>query len=172
MMLYKEGEPGFVGLDIGCGRRPKEGWRGYDLVPDDEANIQRYDMRDQHLPYADNTVDAIRCINTLEHVERSYYRFIFNEWYRVLKLEGILEFIVPNVAKSVTHAWGDITHLSAWVPDTVMYLTGERPRYATYGFLPWEKLKCEDLDTQEKDLHVILRTRLDAKTNKKYGNGV
>lgn len=165
--LSQEGEEGFVGLDIGCGKRPKEGWVGLDITV--FPGVTKYDMTQDLLPYENSTVDAIRCINTLEHIERKYYKHWFNDCYRALKIGGTLEFIVPNLAKSVDHAWGDITHLSPWVPHTIKYLTGERPRYASYGFLPWELVTLEDLPEEPRDMRVVLKTRFNSKRGKKYG---
>ena len=155
-----------IKLDIGCGRQLKEGWIGLDIQKFPGTEV--YDMRKDQLPFNDGEVDAIRCINTLEHISREHYLFVFNEWYRALKVGGTVEFIVPNLEKNIAHAWGDITHLSPWVHATVKYLSGERPRHASYGFLPWEIVKCEDLKEEPRDLHVIMKTRLDKKTGKKY----
>ena len=155
-----------IKLDIGCGRRPLEGWTGLDIVGYD--GIIQYDMTKQQLPFKDDTVTAIRCINTLEHVERKYYRFIFNDWYRALKLNGTVEIIVPNFLKDADHALSDITHVSLWVPNMVRYLSGERPRYADYGFLPWEVVQNKNFEKENRDLHIILRTKINRKTGIKY----
>ena len=152
--------------DIGCGKRPKEGWVGLDITP--FPGIVQYDMTQQKMPYADDSVDAIRCINTLEHVERKYYKFIFNEWHRVLKIGAIAEFQVPNFLKSAEHALADITHLSLWVPAMIKYITGERPRYADYGFEKWTLIEKFDYPEEERDLVVRLTPQVDKKTGKKY----
>ena len=152
-------------LDIGCGKRPMDGWFGLDIVSSD--NVKKYDMRVDKLPYTDGTVDAIRCINTLEHIHREYYRHIFNDWWRALKVGGTLEIVVPNFAKDVEHAWGDITHITPWVKLTFRYLTGERPRYADYGFRHWSIIELRDVENEPRDIFALLTPKT-TKTGEKY----
>ena len=153
-----------INLDIGCGKRPKDGWIGLDIS--DFPGIVKYDMRKDKLPYDDNSVDAIRCINTLEHISREYYKELFNDWWRVLKVGGTCEIVVPN-ATSVEHEWRDITHITPWVKLTFRYLTGERPRYADYGFKHWAIIELCDLPQETRDIYALITPKLDKK-KKKY----
>ena len=162
---HKEDEEGFLGLDIGCGKEPKDGWKALDII--EFPGVHKYDMTQDKLPYEYDSVDAIRCINTLEHISREYYRHLFNDWWECMKIDGTVEIVVPNFAKSVGHALNDITHVSLWVPGMVKYLSGERPRYADYGFRKWKIIKSGDLEKEERDLQIIM-TPL-TKHGKKYG---
>ena len=56
------------------------------------ATLENYDG--SHLPFADNTFDAIYSFHVLEHVKNVH--LILNEAQRVLKQNGIAYFGVPN----------------------------------------------------------------------------
>lgn len=132
--------PGFIGLDI-----EKFGW-----------NIV-WDATKDRIPFNDNEVDFIEAHNFIEHIERKYWKHLFNECWRVLNPRGTLEIIVPNVAKSIDIALADPTHVSFWVNGTVRYLTGERPRNADYGFKRWYEVICIPHQKDERSTFLQLR---------------
>lgn len=134
-------------IALGCGNRPIEGFIGLDSV--DFGWNKLWDATKDPLPFFDDQADFIQAYNFLEHIERKYYRALFNECWRVLKPNGILEIIVPDVEKSIALAVADITHQSFWVKGTFKYLTGERPRNADYGFKRWVILQCRNYDEKE-----------------------
>lgn len=81
-----------IRLDLGCGASKREGFIGLDLHP--EADIQ-WNIT-QGLPFADNTVLEIRSDHFFEHLELPEVVKIFQECYRVLIPDGILDFTVPH----------------------------------------------------------------------------
>ena len=62
-----------------------------DINKDNKPDIVR-DLN-KGLPFSDNTIDAIFCEHTLEHIQD--IRFLIEEIYRVLKPEGVFNYIVP-----------------------------------------------------------------------------
>lgn len=92
-------DPKAVKLDVGCGynkRNDSEGWIGVDFdgnsLADITCNIEK------GLPFPDNSVDFIFTSHTLEHMVDLI--FVMEEFYRVLKKDGILEIIVPYYESS------------------------------------------------------------------------
>jgi len=82
-----------IKYDIGCGDKPKEGYIGIDTNPDYNPDLLL--DADEGLPFKDNTVDAIWMDNSLEHFANPI--FILQECHRVLRSDGIIEVIIPNL---------------------------------------------------------------------------
>lgn len=144
-------------ISIGCGARKREGFEGLDIV--DFGWNKVWDAEKDRIPFDDNSVSFIEAHSFLEHVNRKVYRRLFNECWRVLKPEGIMEIIVPDIEQSIALAWQDITHVSAWVKGTFKYLTGERPRNADYGFKHWEIVKLENPENEPRVIFAQLKPR-------------
>jgi predicted SAM-dependent methyltransferase len=139
-------------ISIGCGRTKKEGFVGLDIQ--DFGWNKVWDAKKDKLPFPDGSVSFIEAHNFFEHVERKYWRDLFNECWRVLKSNGVMELTVPNAEKAFALAIQDITHVSFWCKGTFKYLTGERPRNADYGFKHWIILRLED-DPKDPEGRVI-----------------
>lgn len=80
---YGSGETkldGFINIDIELSAKP-------DLV---------CDLRKEPFPYETSSIDEIRCIHNLEHIEQKYWNQVFAEFYRVLKPEGCLYLAYPE----------------------------------------------------------------------------
>lgn len=81
-------------LHLGCANKRKNGWINIDIrqtsVTDVVAPIQQ-------LPYDDQSVDAIYCRHTLEHLAPQDAAAAVVEWARVLRDGGQLQVIVPNL---------------------------------------------------------------------------
>ena len=79
-------------IDIGCGSAKKLGFIGLDIskLPgvDIVADIQK------NIPLKDNSVEEIYCANVLHHI--SDWKTALKEMHRVLKVNGILELLVPH----------------------------------------------------------------------------
>jgi SAM-dependent methyltransferase len=142
-----------IKLSLGCGREKKEGFIGLDI--EDFGWNKVCDITKDIFPFGDNAVDYLELENVLEHIERKYWRHLFNECHRVLKKDGVLEIISPDATKSIGLAMQDPTHLSFVVKGTfTSYLTGNRPRNADYGFKRWEVITCEDYEKEPRCLLV------------------
>ncbi len=83
-----------IKLDIGCGPEPLEGYTGVDLYVKGEGIVN---APMDKLPYEDETVDQINSSHSLEHVGKYEVIPILQEWYRVLKFNGILRIEVPDL---------------------------------------------------------------------------
>ncbi len=82
-----------INLNIGSGEKSKNPeWLGVDAFTD--ADIQAF-MWD--LPFKDNSVDHIYCSNALEHISKFQVVPTLLEWKRVLKPEGRLKIVVPDL---------------------------------------------------------------------------
>ena len=138
-----------VKLSLGCGKEKKEGFIGLDNVQFGWNKL--WDVTRDQIPMGDDSVDFIEANNFVEHVERKYWKSLFNECWRVLKPNGILQIVVPNASKDISIALADPTHVSLWVDGTLKYLTGERPRNADYGFKRWIIIVCT---VDKKDARV------------------
>ncbi len=101
-----------VKLNLGCASRPLKGYLNIDLstadelrsrypnvhIPDD-IKIYQYDIF--NLPMEDCSVDEIRSDSMLEHLSFREEKLFFNEVKRVLKVNGLLVFSVPDFEKTV-----------------------------------------------------------------------
>lgn len=148
-----------INLSLGCGKEEELGWIGIDII--DYGHNFVMDITCQNLPYHDNDVGYIKCYNLLEHIERKHWRHLFNECHRVLRPDGILEIITPDAAKSIELAMQDPTHVSFVVKGTFsQYLTGNRPRNSSIGFLPWFIVELRNYDEKEpRDIFVRMSPR-------------
>ena len=63
-----------------------------------EFNLKKvsYDMRNDNIPFQDETVDNIYCSHVIEHVEEKFADKFFKECKRVLKKNGVLRVVVPD----------------------------------------------------------------------------
>jgi predicted SAM-dependent methyltransferase len=82
-----------IKLDIGCGKKKKEGWIGIDWT-DYGQEIVRDITRG--IPYADETIDEIRALQILEHLYPEDVEFVLKECKRVLKPGGKITIDVPH----------------------------------------------------------------------------
>lgn len=112
-----------IKLNLGCGNNTPEGWINIDgswnvllakwpffrrflkilhLIPSSvsdvrwESNIIFHDVR-KNLPFADGTVDIIYSSHLIEHLYLSESKVHLKDCYRVLKKEGIIRIVVPDL---------------------------------------------------------------------------
>jgi SAM-dependent methyltransferase len=105
-------------LHLGCGTNVVEGWINIDyslgahlakiplskfflrktglLRNEWDSRIMLHDLR-KKLPFGDNTVDCIYTSHTLEHLNKADGYQMLSESYRVLKPNGILRVVVPDL---------------------------------------------------------------------------
>lgn len=81
-------------LHLGCGRKYIDGFKHVDLQ--DFAHIDyKTSVDDLHFAQ-DNSIELIYAAHILEHFGRNEYVKVLEEWYRVLKPDGILRISVPS----------------------------------------------------------------------------
>ncbi len=119
-----------VRLNIGCGMAPTEGWVNYDNSPAvrianlpnalkllqavrliDRGNVEfarfcrahgiRHANAVCRLPHRDGSVDVIYSSHMIEHLDRREARRFLAECRRVLKPEGVLRIVVPDLQVTV-----------------------------------------------------------------------
>lgn len=87
-------------LNIGCGERVyKEYPDGYTCINFDERNLPNVDdIGDaRSLPYTSESFDYILASDIIEHFPIAETKIILKEWKRVLKINGVIEFRMPNL---------------------------------------------------------------------------
>jgi predicted SAM-dependent methyltransferase len=88
-------------LHLGCGKKYIKGFHHVDLL--DYSHID-YKVSVDNLSFAkDNSVELIYASHVLEHFGRNEYKNVLNEWYRVLKKDGILRIAVPDFRSIVSY---------------------------------------------------------------------
>lgn len=88
-----------IKLHLGCGwRNFGPGWIHIDGGTYD--HLDYYDITNLS-QFSDNSVDVIYASHVIEYFDRSEIIPILQEWYRVLKPNGILRLAVPNFERMV-----------------------------------------------------------------------
>lgn len=88
-----------IRLDIGSGGPGEEGWIGVDPYAPD-ADVVAFGWA---LPYEDSSVDELRSIHALEHIEKRQIVPTLAEWRRVIKPDGRIDIRVPDLVWCVTN---------------------------------------------------------------------
>ena len=81
-------------LEIGSGNKPKEGYLHFDVRDNVKADVIG-DAR--KLPFGNEEFSEVYSRFFLEHLLRKDALVALSEMFRVLKKEGVLEIIVPNI---------------------------------------------------------------------------
>ena len=83
-------------LHLGCGKRYIPGFTHVDIVNYDHVDyLTSIDSLDV---FEDNSIDLIYNCHVLEHFHRNKVIKVLKEWYRVLRVGGILRTAVPGFA--------------------------------------------------------------------------
>lgn len=149
--IEKVKTPG-VRLNLGCGYRKIEGYINIDnraiVEPDLLCDVTL------GLPYSENSVDEIRAYDFMEHIPIGKVIPVMEEFYRVLKSNGILEIFVPSTDSR--GAFQDPTHVSFWNKNSFFYYVIDECR-DLYGINV--KFDVELLEDKVTDNHnVIIHT--------------
>lgn len=91
-------------LNVGAGTYVIDGFKSLDhysthYYPSRETFLQErieYDLRNDVLPFADNTVDNVYISHVIEHIETAHVKMFFAESHRVLKPGGVLRVVCPD----------------------------------------------------------------------------
>lgn len=101
-------------LDLGCGKRPMEGFEGVDAIDFGQKHV--VDLR-KPWPWEDGSVARVHCSHFIEHLTSAERCHFVNELYRVLEEGGEVTVIVPHWCSN--RAYGDPTHV--WPPVSEMW---------------------------------------------------
>lgn len=138
-------------LNIGCGKRYKEGYVNIDKQKPADLIL---DLEKAKLPFKDNEVDEIYASHILEHIHNLIP--LMNEFYRILKKNGRIIIKVPQFP-----GWGaiaDPTHCRFFVLQSFDYFTEEGYAKADYHVKPWKIIKRESISKPYgKELNVIMQ---------------
>jgi predicted SAM-dependent methyltransferase len=101
-----------IKLNLGCGGRPLGGYINVDMDSADELrrrypshkfspDLKVYNYDILNLPYEGGTVDEVRADAFIEHLSFTDEPKFFGEVYRVLKSDGMFNFVVPDFEEIV-----------------------------------------------------------------------
>lgn len=82
-------------LNFGCGIRINNQWENIDFSPNTK-NIKKVNLLEK-LPYNDNSFDVAYSSHFLEHLDKNIAPKLLNEMKRILKKNGILRIVVPDL---------------------------------------------------------------------------
>ncbi len=82
-------------LNFGCGKRFAPGWVNIDFHSADPL-VKRVNLL-QGFPFADRSFDVVYSSHVLEHFTPQQAQFLLQEAYRVLKPQGIIRIVVPDL---------------------------------------------------------------------------
>lgn len=86
-------------LNIGCGSHAHPEWHNIDMVANAKG-VRVYDLR-KGLPYAADSMDATYSSHVLEHLSPEAGRTFIDEQFRVLRKEGVIRLVVPDLEQKV-----------------------------------------------------------------------
>ncbi|MBN1755111.1 methyltransferase domain-containing protein [bacterium] len=95
LFKHKTLPDGRVMLNLGCGNRYHKDWTNINLFKYCEAMIS-YDVL-RGIPFPADTFDVVYHSHLLEHVDRDEGATLLRECHRVLKPQGIIRVVVPDL---------------------------------------------------------------------------
>ena len=114
-------------LDIGCGKKKRNGYIGLDNSKESSADI--ICNLENGIPIKSNSCSKIVCDNLLEHMKNLI--FVMNEIWRVCAHLTEVEIIVPYYLS--IGAFQDPTHVRYFTEKTFLYFNRSLPY--DYGFI-------------------------------------
>lgn len=82
-------------MNIGCGKHYLKEWINLDCAPA-FRDVQKHDVS-SGLPFKDASVDVVYHSHVLEHLDRNEGFRLIKECHRVLKPDGVLRIVVPDL---------------------------------------------------------------------------
>jgi predicted SAM-dependent methyltransferase len=82
-------------LNVGCGKKYNKEWTNIDMVSD-SPHVTRCSLI-KGIPFKDNTFDVVYHSQVLEHIPKENAAFFMKECYRVLKPNGVIRVVVPDL---------------------------------------------------------------------------
>jgi predicted SAM-dependent methyltransferase len=194
-------EKRMIKVNLGCGPSGINGWDNYDwgLLPlfnkfpglvkmavkyglldkwylEKWPKFKLFDIR-RKLPYEDSEVDYIYCSNVLEHFEKFEARKILLECRRVLRKNGVLRIVLPDIQqiiKNYTTADEFCKEFYGYDKDipkfTNIFIRGHQWMYDKTSFVKllnevdfkkielksWRKGKVPDINKLDLEIHKKL----------------
>jgi SAM-dependent methyltransferase len=97
--LGSSSSQGLVLVNLACGSVFHPAWRNFDVTPV-TPQVKYLDIR-RRLPFEDVSVDVCYAAHVLEHLRRTDARALLAECYRVIRKEGIIRLVVPDLESVV-----------------------------------------------------------------------
>ena len=86
-------------LNLGCGERFHSSWKNINFISTGK-DVMAHDLK-QGIPFADNSFDVVYHSHVLEHFPKVEALTFIRECYRVLRPQGILRVVVPDLEQIV-----------------------------------------------------------------------
>ena len=153
-------------LNLGCGRRYHSDWTNVDFKSTGEGVIAH--NLNQNIPFPDESFDVVYHSHLLEHFSRSNAEIFLKECYRVLRPQGVLRVVVPDLeqiartyltalekADAGSEEWHNHYEwiLLEMYDQTVRNQSGgDMAAYLSRESIPNEKFIIERLGTEAKNL--------------------
>ncbi|MDP1561082.1 MAG: methyltransferase domain-containing protein [Pirellulaceae bacterium] len=125
-------------LNVGCGRHFNPAWRNIDVVSYD-PQVEAHDLR-LGLPSKPNQYDMVYHSHVLEHLTPADGQRLIEECYRVLKPDGVLRIVVPDLEQI---ARGYLTALEEACPSLAESSSDEH-RARSSAKCEWMRLELLD----------------------------
>ena len=114
-------------LNLGCNTRILKGYTNIDFTAypgvDIISDVSKLEM------FEDNSVDVIRASHILEHFRYGDTKRVLDEWYRVLKTDGLLYLSVPSWERAIE------IYLKAGLQEWLVYfLYGDQTDKGNYHY--------------------------------------
>lgn len=82
-------------LNVGCGAVYHAEWNNIDLTSMGKEVVGHNVLKG--FPYEKNAFDAVYCAHFLEHLSNEQIKTILSEMHRVLKVQGVIRVVVPDL---------------------------------------------------------------------------
>lgn len=133
-MATRKKKKEFVALNLGCNRNALKGFTNVDIVPFKGVDVVA-DLT-KRWPWDTGSVDFIRANDLIEHLVDSIH--LMNEAWRVLKVGGVFQILVPHVAGQGGHQ--DPTHVSYWNENKFLYFSVFQDEEGKWHSHPWRRI--------------------------------
>jgi predicted SAM-dependent methyltransferase len=97
-------------LNIGCGNRFSKGWLNIDFHSSD-PHVTRVNIL-RKLPYPEGSFDSVYSSHVLEHFSRETAGRLLREMHRILKPNGIVRVVVPDLEQTCREYLRVLDHLA------------------------------------------------------------
>lgn len=164
-------------IDIGCGVNHQHLGDDYHVIRTDirdECNPDyRCDVRE--LPFEKETFDLVFSSHVLEHFGRNEWQNVLKEWVRVLKPDGELRLVLPNIRWAVQKFIDGDAYKPEFQPHVWNVLYGGQSNPYDFHYNGWtedtlkfalEELGFNDFEWQEQNYNMIVQAWRKAKNGR------
>jgi len=140
-------------LDLGCGKSKREGYFGVDEKAFDGVDLV-HDLSTDW-PWTNDSIEEVHCSHFVEHLTVPKRIHFVNELYRVLKVGGKANIIVPHWGSC--RAYGDLTH--QWPPVSEFWFYYLDKGWRTQNAPHNDFYNCDFVITWGYGMHMTLLNR-------------